>query len=152
MPRTAILLGKTHDGDWHMLADPSQPLMETKKKFLEARGMKSDEEMSTILYQESDGHAIIINLRTPDAQAKLDKQHKKDNDAAAAQAKKDSKVAVADTTKNAANQKAADLRAAGIPTLMPNPPKAPPDSTPETKPVTPPAPSGEQQPPTPPTP
>lgn len=84
MGRTAITIAKTHKGDWQLLATPGDNLLEQKKKFHALRASKAHEQFATVIYQESDGHALINRLLTPAAAKAIDEQNAKDHAAAAA--------------------------------------------------------------------
>ena len=65
--RTAIIIGKTHSGEWKLLSHPDENMIEQRKKFRELRVHKASETFAIIQYQESDGHAEQIRFLTHDA-------------------------------------------------------------------------------------
>jgi len=83
MGRTAITLAKTHKGAWTLLANPDEPLLQQKKNFHALRASKSHADYAVVIYQESDGHALINRLLTPAAAKAIDEQNQKDHAAAA---------------------------------------------------------------------
>lgn len=90
MARTATTIGKTHKGDWEILATPDVPIQDQLAKFRALRGEQAHAKYALIQYQDSDGAAVKLNLRTPDAQkaheAKREAEHKAMLDFAAKEA------------------------------------------------------------------
>lgn len=74
MPRTAVTLGKTHDGKWELLGNPDAPITEQLQNFRSVLGQKSHPKFALIQFQESDGVARTLRLRTEEAQAAHEKQ------------------------------------------------------------------------------
>jgi hypothetical protein len=112
MARQAITLAKTHKGKWHLVAGPDKPIQEQLKAFRALRGTKFHPEFSLVRYQETDGTALDVALRTPE-------QHKKhvalraDEQAAAEEA---GRAEIQDRLDNAKklDQERADRHAADI--------------------------------------
>lgn len=84
MGRTAITVAKTHKGAWQLIATPDDNLIAQKKNFHALRASKAHPEFSTVIYQESDGHALINRLLTPAAAQAIDDRNAQDHAAAAA--------------------------------------------------------------------
>ncbi len=104
MGRTAITVARTHKGDWQLLATPDDNLIEQKKNFHALRSSKAHKEFATVIYQESDGHALINRLLTPAAAKAIDDQNAKDH----AEVAKFDKAQAQVKEKNPARAKAAD--------------------------------------------
>src|SRR5438309_313139 len=79
--RTAITLGKTHDGKWEMLADPGVPMLKQFEDFRRQRGLTSHDKYSLLVYQESDSEAQEIRLRSPAEQKAHDERRAAEADA-----------------------------------------------------------------------
>lgn len=75
MPRTAVTLGKTHKGEWEMLAHPDVPLLEQLKAFRQGLALKAHAKYCLIRFQESDGGVREQRLRTPKEQKSKEQQH-----------------------------------------------------------------------------
>ena len=100
MSRLAITLGKTHGGKWELLAGPDVPIMEQLAQRKEFLIKTSDEDYSTVLFQESDGMAQMIRLRSPDEQKAFEEKRAKDK-AAADEAGKKYQQSLVDSVKKA---------------------------------------------------
>lgn len=64
MPRTAVILAKERDGDWVLISGPDKDIVEQKKMLKEAKLTNTHEQYSEIRYQESDGHPVLVRLKT----------------------------------------------------------------------------------------
>lgn len=106
MPRTATILGKTHEGKWELISTPDVSILDQNKVFRSMLGSRSHDKYSLIRYQESDGPERVIHLRTPDAQAAIDLEREESNKEVEAQAKKDLE------NSKSAQKEADDFRAA----------------------------------------
>ena len=68
---TAVTIGKTHEGDWILLAGPDVPLADQHQAFRHARVNPAHDLYSEIRYQDDHGAASTIRFRTPEAQAEF---------------------------------------------------------------------------------
>jgi hypothetical protein len=115
MARTAITLARTHKGKWIMASGPDKPITEQLKVFRTLQGQKFHPEFNLVRYQENDGLARDITLRTPDAH----KAHTALREKEQIEAERAGDAEVANRAKNAKqlDQDRADRHAAEIAAL-----------------------------------
>jgi len=66
MPRQAYIIGKTHAGEWQLIADPSEQWQERWKQFRELTAAKVHPELAHVAIYESTGTVRQVNLLTPE--------------------------------------------------------------------------------------
>ena len=71
-------MAKTHSGKWQTLATPDDSMLDQKKAFRALRASRAHPDFSTVIYQESDGHAEIQRFFTPEVRKKQEEQHARD--------------------------------------------------------------------------
>ena len=73
--RTAITLGKTHKGEWEIVATPDDNFMEQRQNFRKLRAEKTHKQFALVQFQESDGHATTVRFITEKEKSEQDKSH-----------------------------------------------------------------------------
>lgn len=97
MPRSAFTVARTHKGEWRVLATPAVSLIAQAKAFREMGGQRHHAEFAEVRYQETDGPARILYLRSPEQQEAHEKLRKAELDAAKRAGEKSRKEAVPTT-------------------------------------------------------
>ena len=94
--RTAITLGKRHDGKWEIVSGPDVPILEQRTVFRDCLSLKVNEQHSEIFYQESDGNARVVrfaNQKQLEARLAAEEKFKADLEAKRRKHEEDSRKA-----------------------------------------------------------
>jgi hypothetical protein len=78
--RTAITIGKSHEGKWSIISDPSASIVEQIAAFRGFKLLESNDEFAEVRFQEDDDSSVSIHFLTS-AQLEAKKaSHKEDMD------------------------------------------------------------------------
>jgi len=87
MARTAVTLGRTHEGKFVLIAGPDVSIVEQLSNWRKAKTSFVDEKLAELRFQESDGPMLIHRMRSPAQQTEHD-QRRADETARAQEADK----------------------------------------------------------------